>query len=57
MAVINIIFSIQGGKYHVYGSKEQHVGNLDPEHPEQELQRTVQELGKSIFRYEDQQRS
>jgi hypothetical protein len=54
MAVMNIIFStFKEEKHHGNGSKEQHVGTLDPEHVKQELQRTVQEPGKSIFWYED----
>jgi hypothetical protein len=58
MAVMNIIFSrFKEEKHHGNGSKEQHVGNLDPEHVEQEQQRSFQEPGESIFRYEDQRRS
>jgi hypothetical protein len=58
MAVTDIYFStFKEEKHHGNGSKEQHVGNLDPEHVEQEQQRSFQEPGESIFRYEDQRRS
>jgi hypothetical protein len=58
MAVTDNNFStFKEEKHHVYGSKEQHVGNLDPEYPEQELQRTFQEPRESFIRYEDQWRS
>jgi hypothetical protein len=54
MAVIQYYFStFKEEKHHGNGSKEQHVGNLNAEHSEQELQRTVQELGESFFWYED----
>jgi hypothetical protein len=54
MAVTDINFStFKEEKHYGNGSKEQHVGNLDSEHSEQELQRTGKEPGESFFRYED----